>query len=354
MKVMKMMRTLMCAFALLMPLGVPMAAHAQTAPDRTVTFRLAVTGTPCNDTTYWGYTAIVQSGGISYVQLTDPDQDGVYTGTAAPLYDGAKAVVSLVQGTGVAQSSPVPGGTPIPVPGAPSRVIADFGTQEQDGLRYLPLNADFVAEGSVNGCAAAPSATPAPSASAAPATDKTITFSLAVTGTSCQNATYWGYTAILQSDGIRYTRLTDSDGDGVYTGAAPAIYAGAKVAVQIVQGTGVKQVNFPTAGGPLVDVPGEPSRVLATFGTEHQDGFTFLTLNNDFVAQASVNGCAAAPSATPSATATPSAAASATPKPSAPSKLPDTGAAETMLGGLLAAGVVLAASGGLLLRRRAR
>lgn len=65
----------------------------------------------------------------------------------------------------------------------------------------------------------------------------------------------------------------------------------------------------------------------------------------------------AAPSATakPAASAKPSGGASASPAPStAPSKLPDTGAADTLLGGLLAVGAALAASGGYLLRRRAR
>jgi len=202
----------------------------------------------------------------------------------------------------------------------------------------------------------APSATPTPSASAVPTEDNTISFKLNVNGEPCDDATYWGLVAIFASDGFVYTQLTDEDDDGIYTGTAPTFYDEAKLIVQLVQGTGVGQ-STPMPGGTPVPVPGEPDRVIANFGTQQQDGSTYLVVNDDFLAEASVNGCAAAPSATPtpSATAKPSATASATPAPStAPTKLPDTGAADTMLGGLLAAGAALAASGGYLLRRRSR
>lgn len=209
----------------------------------------------------------------------------------------------------------------------------------------------------------APSATP----SAAPGHGNTVSFKLNVNGKPCADTTYWGLVGLLESDPV-FTQLTDENGDGVYTGTSPAFNDGIKADIELIQGTGVS--SAPLAG----EVPGAPSRVIADFGTQQPDGGTYRVLNDDFLADASVNGCAAAPSATPapsatatpsvtatpsatarpSATAKPSVTASATPKPSAPNTLPDTGAGDSMLGGLLAAGAALAASGGYILRRRLR
>lgn len=87
----------------------------------TVTFELAVQGTPPADATFFGLFGY--EGGVP-VQLTDPDGDGVYTGSTPPgLIPGVTVQPALiVQGTGTRQSINLGA-----YPGDPTSVIKDFG-----------------------------------------------------------------------------------------------------------------------------------------------------------------------------------------------------------------------------------
>ncbi len=124
--------------------------------------------------------------------------------------------------------------------------------------------------------------------------DVTFTFRLTVRGTPCENATFWGFYGLAQSDDINFVQLTDPDGDGVYTGSGSRP-ASARVVLQIVQGTGVEQANVPFPDSPLMDIPGDPQTTIRVFGTDTGSGVPEVTLSNDLTLEASVNGCATLP-----------------------------------------------------------
>jgi hypothetical protein len=86
-----------------------------------VTFELAVQGTPPANATFFGLFGY--EGGVP-VRLTDPDGDGVYTGSTPPglIPDVTVQPALIVQGTGTRESINL--GT---YPGDPIRVIKDFG-----------------------------------------------------------------------------------------------------------------------------------------------------------------------------------------------------------------------------------
>lgn len=93
----------------------------------TATFELTVEGTPPEDATFFGYLGYEPAP----FQLTDPDGDGIYTGSTPsdliPAGDTQPALI--VQGTGTQESQVV--GTS---PGEPTSTIKDFGevTFEED------------------------------------------------------------------------------------------------------------------------------------------------------------------------------------------------------------------------------
>lgn len=99
------------------------------SPDRTVTlsFELVVEGTPPEDATFFGYLGYEPAP----FQLTDPDGDGVYTGSTPPdlIPAGDTQPALIVQGTGTRESQVVG-----PSPGEPISTIEDFGevTFEED------------------------------------------------------------------------------------------------------------------------------------------------------------------------------------------------------------------------------
>lgn len=90
----------------------------------TLSFELAVEGQPPADATFWGQYLVEGA----TVQLTDPDGDGVYTGSMSGGQPAAGAGFRIVQGTGMQQTM-----TGM-YPGEPSTIIKDFGapTVEDD------------------------------------------------------------------------------------------------------------------------------------------------------------------------------------------------------------------------------
>ncbi len=120
-------------------------------------------------------------------------------------------------------------------------------------------------------------------------------------------------------------RLTDPDGDGIFTGTGT--HTPGRLGVQIIQGTGTKTIG----GDPLfpqpLEVPGDPSRVIRDFGVQQPDQpilVPHLIVNEDMTFEASVSGC--------------------------PVGLPDTGGNDSLPVAPLVGSVLLLASG-LYLRR---
>jgi hypothetical protein len=110
--------------------GPPLVAVAEVRPvEETVAveFELTVEGKPPADATFFGYLGYEPAP----FQLTDPDGDGVYTGSTPPdlVPAGDTQPASIVQGTGTRESQVV--GTS---PGDPISTIEDFGevTFEED------------------------------------------------------------------------------------------------------------------------------------------------------------------------------------------------------------------------------
>lgn len=119
-------------------LAVP--AHAQQSV--TIQFRLSV-NVACPNATYFGQVGIPNSDGFPNVQLTDPDGDGVFTGSLTAPAGEQLPLLRLVQGTGTIIVEPPTSGPQV-VPGQPSRVVRDFGTPT--------LTEDTVLEASVSNC----------------------------------------------------------------------------------------------------------------------------------------------------------------------------------------------------------
>ena len=96
----------------------------------TLTFELAVEGTPPDDATFFGNVRMGEGGPGAFVPLTDPDDDGLYTGTTtAPRFGpGPRPVPPGVEplsfGVGIVQGT----GTSGEIPGQPITTIRDFGT----------------------------------------------------------------------------------------------------------------------------------------------------------------------------------------------------------------------------------
>lgn len=122
----------------LLTLSVPaLAQQSQEGPQgdtATLTFELTVEGDPPADATFFGNVRLGEGGPGVFAPLTDPDGDGVYTGSATvprfppgprpvpPDVEPVSLQVLIVQGTGQVS-------TPVGAlrPGEPVRVIKDFG-----------------------------------------------------------------------------------------------------------------------------------------------------------------------------------------------------------------------------------
>ena len=146
---MKQFASLLIAVAIMAAYAVPVAAQQDTV---TLDFRVTV-NVDCPNATYWGFFGPPNSDAINYVQLTDDDGDGVYTGTATP--EGGRLVVQVIQGTGSRElDSELFEGT-LTVPGEPQRVIRDFGEEQADAPTLVPhlvIDEDMTFEASVSSC----------------------------------------------------------------------------------------------------------------------------------------------------------------------------------------------------------
>ncbi len=136
---MKRMLSMFAALLLLALTSVPTQAQAGRV---TLSFSVTVTGTPCANATFF---AIVGLEGSEFfaIELTDPDGDGVFTGTTQ-LPPGSSAGIVLVQGTGTIDSPT----SENPFPGPPVTVLRDFGV--------VTPTADQSFAATVNGCPTLP------------------------------------------------------------------------------------------------------------------------------------------------------------------------------------------------------
>jgi LPXTG-motif cell wall-anchored protein len=143
---MKTIASIVAAFVLTLSLILP--AHAQDSIGP-LQFRVALHGPPCPNATYWGVLTTIRRDIISeqpiFVQLTDPDGDGVYTGSYTAAFDfPVEFHVRLEQGTGVFMGDPL-AGIVRPHPGQPSFTIWDFG-------QITLAEEETLLEASVAGC----------------------------------------------------------------------------------------------------------------------------------------------------------------------------------------------------------
>ncbi len=153
--------------ALILTVVLAVAVHGQ---DQTAAlhFRLTVAGASCPNATYWGSFGPPHTDAVTSVQLTDPDGDGIYTGTGTTLLrptGETRLVVQLIEGTGVGNVA-MPGADHfIPGPGMPRYVIKDFGVQHDDvpwiTVPHVIVTDGMVFEASIVGCS--PGAAPATS-----------------------------------------------------------------------------------------------------------------------------------------------------------------------------------------------
>ena len=95
----------------------------------------------------------------------------------------------------------------------------------------------------------------------------TLTFELAVTGDCPDDATFFGLYGVPASE-FQALQLTDTDGDGVFTGSAE-VEAGEQV-VQVQMGIGTQETTFGT-------FPGEPTTLIWDYGTITVNQDTLLT-----------------------------------------------------------------------------
>ena len=106
----------------------------------TATFELTVEGTPPEDATFFGYLGYEPAS----FQLTDPDGDGLYTGSTPPtlIPAGDTQPALIVQGTGTRESQVV--GTS---PGEPISTIRDFGEVTFEDDTTLRASVSFESDG---------------------------------------------------------------------------------------------------------------------------------------------------------------------------------------------------------------
>jgi hypothetical protein len=136
---MKRMLSMFAALLLLALTSVPTQAQAGRV---TLSFSVTVTGTPCANATFFGIVGVPDSEFFG-IELTDPDGDGVYTGTTQ-VPPGSPFGIVLVQGTGTIDSPT----SSNPFPGPPITVLRDFGV--------VTPTADQSFAATVNGCPTLP------------------------------------------------------------------------------------------------------------------------------------------------------------------------------------------------------
>lgn len=110
-----------------------------------------------------------------------------------------------------------------------------------------------------------------------------LSFELTVVGEPPDDATFFAEFNISPEeqveDFVGVARLTDPDGDGVYTGGYESVPAGDYTGVRIVQGTGTHISLGPN--GEEITFPGEPITVIESFGS--------VTVEEDITLEASVS-----------------------------------------------------------------
>ena len=136
---MKRMLSMFAALLLLALTSVPTQAQAGRV---TLSFSITVTGAPCANATFFAIVGVPDSEFFG-IELTDPDGDGVYTGTTQ-VAPGDPYGIVLVQGTGTIDSPT----SDNPFPGLPITVLRDFGA--------VTPTADQSFAATVNGCPTLP------------------------------------------------------------------------------------------------------------------------------------------------------------------------------------------------------
>ncbi len=225
----------------------------------TLSFELTVEGEPPEGTQFFG--APGEGGGPFFdaegnrlrpVPLTDPEGDGVYTGSTTLANPGTGTMVSLpVQ---IVQEN-----------GGNIEVIRDFGMVPVDVDETFEANISFDEDGE------GPTTPGVPSPQ-----DRTATFDfeLTVEGTPPEGARFFG---TVPAEGCISVPLTDPDGDGLYTGSldVPRFAPGpvppdadpVSLPVQIVQAdSGASPCN--------------PTTMIREFGTVPADDDTFRARAN--------------------------------------------------------------------------
>jgi hypothetical protein len=204
------------------------------SPNRTATlsFELTVEGESPDDTDFFGF--IPAEGGIS-APLTDPDSDGLYTGSVD--------VPKFPSGPAPPDTEPV--SLPVQIvqrkaPGEPFSIIRDFGEVLIDDDKSFSGTISF------------------PSSPGNGEETVTASFELAVEGAPPEDATFFGYLGYEPAP----FQLTDPDGDGLYTGNTPPVLipAGDTQPTLIVQGTGTRESQV------VGTSPGEPISTIEDFG----------------------------------------------------------------------------------------
>jgi type 1 fimbria pilin len=137
-----MKKGLITALAALVLLALSSGPTQAQAGRVTLSFSITVTGTPCANATFFGVVGIPDSE-FAAIELTDPDGDGVYSGTTQ-VPPGDPYGIVLVQGTGTIDSPT----SSNPFPGPPITVLRDFGV--------VTPTADQAFAATVNGCPTLP------------------------------------------------------------------------------------------------------------------------------------------------------------------------------------------------------
>jgi LPXTG-motif cell wall-anchored protein len=230
--------------------GSPTLPVGATGDTKTVNFELTVEGTPPADSTFYAQT--VQGAGVF---LTDPEGDGIYTGSftfaTANFPEGIPFMI--VQATGT-RSTPLG-----ERPGAPQSTIKDFGVVTPEDGDTLSASVAF------EGDQGSPT-TPEP----VQGTSATFDFELTVKGQPLAGTRFFG---VVPAEGCISVPLTDPDGDGVYTGSldVPRFPPGP------VPPDGAEPVSLPVR---IVQAdsgasPCNPTRVIKDFGTVPANDDTF-------------------------------------------------------------------------------
>lgn len=252
-----MRRLILLAMVAAMALAAAAPALAQSADEQngtggkaTLTFEVYTEGRITADTTFFaGYAG--PGFGLTTLQLTDPDGDGTYSGSVS-LDRGERYEVRIIQGTGT-ETAPLAGGS-VTIPGEPSQLLL--------GIQTITLDEDRTVSASYSG----PGNTDDQYGNDdAQIENASLSFELATDGECSAETTFFAESdAVRVADDVVPQRLTDPDGDGVYTVSAQYPVGTQLEDVRILRGTGVNDVPFQSG---TFEAPGEPISVVKDFGS---------------------------------------------------------------------------------------